>query len=153
MLYILTCSCRKHAGHSVDELPFKAAFGVYGSYVCAIMNFVCLAAQFYVALYPVGGPNLNAVNFFQDYLAGPFLVVLYIGWKAYSWFAVKEHRPFYVPIEKIDIYSGMREGQVELISGGQLTEEQRKQSIIEIKEENQKHGFKGYGMAIIRAVI
>lgn len=116
------------------------------------MNFLCLAAQFYVALWPVGGPNFNAEYFFQAYLAGPFLIVLYIIWKVYSWFKIPEHRPLYVPIAKIDIYDGMREGQVELISGEHLTDEQRKQSIIEIKEENTKQGAVEYGKAILRSV-
>lgn len=47
----------------------------------------------------------------------------------------------------------MREGQVELICGHHLTEDQRKQSIAEIREEYQKHGVKGYGKVIIRSVI
>ena len=38
-------------GHSLDELPYKAAFGVIGSYIGAVLNFLCLAAQFYVALF------------------------------------------------------------------------------------------------------
>jgi yeast amino acid transporter len=142
---------RKYQGHSVDELPFRAAFGVYGSYVCAILNFVCLAAQFYVALWPVGGPNLNAEDFFQAYLAGPFLVFLYVMWKVYSWFKVPSHRPLYVKIKDIDIYTGMREGQA-MISGDGLTEDQRRASITEIKEENRKQGIKGWATAAIRTV-
>src|ERR1700761_2990001 len=129
---------RKYQGHSTDELPFRAAFGIWGSYVCAVMNFLCLAAQFYVALYPVGGPNLNPTDFFQAYLAGPFLLVLYIGWKLYSWFARPEHRPLYVKIKDIDIYTGMREGQAELISGEGIAEDQRRASIIEMQEEQKK---------------
>ncbi|TVY56809.1 putative amino-acid permease P7G5.06 [Lachnellula cervina] len=107
-------SAWKLNGHSIDELPFRAAFGIWGSYVCAVLNFVCLAAQFYVALYPVGPPSayLNPTTFFQDYLAGPFLLFLYLGWKGYSWFVVPEHRPLYVKIKDIDIYTGMREGQL-----------------------------------------
>jgi amino acid transporter len=139
-------------GHSVDEIPFRAAFGIWGSYACAVLNFLCLAAQFYVALWPVGGPNLNANTFFQDYLAGPFLLVLYLGWKGWSWFKHKEHRPLYVKIKDIDIYSGIREGQLELISGSQLTPDQRRESIIEIQEEQKKKGAMGWGMAVVRSV-
>ncbi|TVY48771.1 putative amino-acid permease [Lachnellula occidentalis] len=106
-------SAWKLNGHTVDELPFKAQFGIWGSYLCAVLNFVCLAAQFYVALWPVGGPNLDPTTFFQDYLAGPFLLILYLGWKCYSWFMIPEHRPLYVKIRDIDIYSGMREGQLQ----------------------------------------
>lgn len=146
-------SAWKLQGHSIDELPFKAAFGVTGSYICVVMNFICLAAQFYVALYPVGGPNLDPTTFFQDYLAGPFLIVLYLGWKAYSWFYRPEHRPLYVPIAKIDVYSGMRQGQAEMISGPHISHEQRKESIIEIKEDNKKKGIGGWAKAAVRSVI
>lgn len=41
----------KHQGHSVEELPYRASFGVIGSYICVALNFICLAAQFYVALW------------------------------------------------------------------------------------------------------
>jgi yeast amino acid transporter len=139
-------------GHSVDELPFRAAFGVWGSYVCAIMNFVFCVAQFYVALYPVGGPNLNVENFFELYLAGPFVIGLYIIWKVYSWFAVPAHRPLYIKIKDIDIYSGMREGQADFISGRNVTEDQRRQSIQEMREENKKQGVGGWAKATVRTL-
>jgi amino acid transporter len=116
------------------------------------MNFICLAAQFYVALWPVGGPNLNATIFFQDYLAGPFLLFLYVGWKLYSWFMVPEHRPLYVKIKDIDIYSGMRQEQYDFVSGPGVTADQKMQSIKEVKEENKKSGPLGWIKATVRSV-
>ncbi|KAI1629104.1 amino-acid permease [Exophiala viscosa] len=145
-------SAWKLNGHSVDELPFKAAFGIWGSYVCAVMNFLCLSAQFYVALWPVGGPNLNATVFFQDYLAGPFLLILYIGWKAWSWFMHPEQRPLYVKIKDIDIYTGMREGQLNFISGDHITGDQRRESIMEMQDEQKKKGAMGYAVAAFHSV-
>ena len=133
-------------------MPFRAKFGVYGSYVCAVMNFICLAAQFYVALWPVGGPNLDPTVFFQSYLAGPFLVVLYIGWKAFAYFRYPEQRKLYVKIKDIDIYTGMREGQKEMISGVGVSEDQRRASVLEIANENKKKGAKDWGMSIVRSV-
>lgn len=115
-------------GHDTKEIPFRAVFGVTGSYICAIMNLVCLIASFYVALYPVGGPYLNANLFFQQYLAGPFIISLYLVWKVYSWFVFPEHRPLYVKIKDIDIYAGMREEQLE-ISGPDVPEDRRRQSV------------------------
>ena|ERR1700744_4030093 len=115
------------------------------------MNFLCLAAQFYVALWPVGGPNLSPTVFFQDYLAGPFLLVLYLGWKAWSWFKIPEHRPIYVKIKDIDIYTGMREGQ-ELISGPQVPEDQRRESVIALQEEEKKEGAAGWVRAVVSSV-
>jgi amino acid transporter len=142
---------RKLNGHSVDELPFKASLGIWGSYLCAVLNFVCLSAQFYVALWPVGGPNFNMVTFFQDYLAAPFLLVLYLGWKVYSWFMVKEHRPLYVKLKNIDIYTGMREGQMERFGPG-VDEETRRQSIAEMQAETKKKGVVGWAKAAVQSV-
>lgn len=116
------------------------------------MNLLCLIAQFYTALYPVGGPYLNSTIFFQEYLAGPFLVALYLGWKVFSWFKHKEHRPLYVKIKNIDIYTGMREGQVSLISGDEVTPDQRRASIIEMQEEQKKKGALGWGKALVQSV-
>lgn len=117
------------------------------------MNFVCLAAQFYVALYPVGGPNLDPTTFFQDYLAAPFLLILYIGWKGYSWFAHPEQRPMYIAIKDIDIYTGMREGQMNMISGPDINEDQRRASIVEMQDEKKKKGVMGWAKAAVGSVI
>ncbi len=115
------------------------------------MNLLCLIAQFYTALYPVGGPNLNATIFFQDYLAGPFLIFLYAIWKTWSWFKVPEHRPLYVKIKDIDIYSGMRAEQLE-ISGAQADPDYRRQSIAAMAAEHKKKGPIGYAKAIVASV-
>jgi len=139
-------------GHSVDELPFKAAFGIWGSWVCLIINVLCLIAQFYVALYPVGGPNLDPKTFFELYLAGPFLIALYIIWKVYSWFFRPEDRPLYVKIKDIDIYTGMRETQ-RAISSADVSEEQRRASIAEMHGGEKKRSPKDYIMAGIKSII
>ncbi|KAJ9143089.1 Amino acid permease-domain-containing protein [Pleurostoma richardsiae] len=133
-------------GHSVDELPFRAAFGVWGSWVCLFINVIALVAQFYVALYPVGGPNLDPTTFFELYLAGPFLIFLYFIWKVYSWFVRPEDRPLYVKIKDIDIYTGMRADQL-VISGADVPEDQR-----HYYGEKQK-GVRHYIMRVVRNVI
>lgn len=129
-------------GHSLDEIPYKAALGVWGSYICLFINFICLVAQFYVALYPVGGPNLDPEIFFQSYLAGPFLLALYLGWKGYSWFARPEHRPMWIAIKDIDLYNGIR--QPETIDGVEADE---------YPDEKKKKGIKGWATAGVRAII
>ena len=37
-------------GHSLDELPYKASFGVIGSYVGFFLNAIAMVATFYVSL-------------------------------------------------------------------------------------------------------
>jgi amino acid transporter len=46
----------KLAGHSVDELPYRASFGIWGSYLGIFLNFICLVAQIYVALFVSPAP-------------------------------------------------------------------------------------------------
>ena len=136
----------------MDELPFRAAFGVWGSYLCLLINIIALMGQFYVALYPIGGPNLNANTFFQLYLAGPLFIFLYLCWKVYSWFVRPADRPLFIKIKDIDIYTGMRDTQ-SMISGVGVPEEQRRASIQEMQDEKRKRGPKDYIMAVIRSVI
>ncbi|EME44722.1 hypothetical protein DOTSEDRAFT_72248 [Dothistroma septosporum NZE10] len=142
-------------GHTLAELPFKAVFGVWGSYVCLFINIICIVAQFYVALYPVGPSSgyLDANAFFQAFLSAPLTLFLYLVWKVYSWFARPDHRPLYIKTKDIDIYTGMREGQRDMISGVEVPEDQRRASITEMQEENKKRGFKDYALAGIRNII
>ncbi|KAJ9498292.1 hypothetical protein H2202_006443 [Exophiala xenobiotica] len=139
-------------GHSLDELPFRAAFGVWGSWLCFLIAVIALMAQFYVALYPVGGPNLNANTFFQLYLAGPLLIFLFLAWKIYSWRVRPGDRPLFIRLKDIDIYTDMREEQRHVSAAG-LSSEQRRASIIEMHGEKKKRGPKDYIMDGIRNII
>lgn len=134
----------------MDELPYRAAFGVYGSYVCVLINAIALIAQFYVALYPVGGPNLDVGTFFQLYLAGPLLIFLYLVWKVYSWFFRSSDRPIWIKTRDIDIYSGMRDTQV-LISGQHVPEETRRASVQQLQMEKTR-GVKAHVMSVVRSI-
>jgi yeast amino acid transporter len=117
------------------------------------MNFVCLSAQFYVALYPIGGPYLSAYSFFQAYLAGPFLVVLYLGWKVWSWFKHPAHRPFYIKIADIDIYTGIRDSQIDLIGGPSIADAHHMQGAMEIQENQNKKGVWNWTKAVVASVL
>lgn len=99
-----------HNGHTLQELPYKATWGVYGSYLGLTLNILCLIAQFYTALWPIGG-SPNAEAFFEAYLAAPLVLFFYLLWKIISWFKYPAHRPMWVAIKDIDIYTGMREDQ------------------------------------------
>lgn len=77
---------------------------------------------------------------------------LYFCWKVYSWFVYPEHRPLYVKIKDIDIYSGMRDSQ-RRVSGIDVSDEQRRSSIAEMAEGQKKKGVKGWVMAGVRNVI
>jgi yeast amino acid transporter len=88
-------------GHTLDELPFRAAAGVYGSYFGVFFNCLILVAQFYVAVWPIGGEP-NAQSFFEAYLAVPIILGFYIFWKVFK-------RTRWVKTMEIDLVSGRRE--------------------------------------------
>lgn len=127
-------------------------FGVWGSWICLFINVIALIASFYTALYPLGGPYLKASAWFQSYLAAPLLVFLYVCWKVYSWFVHPEHRPLYVKIKDIDIYTGMRESQ-RRVSGIDVSDTQRRSSMTEIAEARKKKGVKDWMVAGVRNVL
>ncbi|TVY51297.1 putative amino-acid permease P7G5.06 [Lachnellula cervina] len=68
-------------GRTTDDLPFAAIFGVTGSWIGFALNCICLAAQFYIALFPIGGDPPNANAFFQAYLAAPIVIAFFVAYK------------------------------------------------------------------------
>ncbi|TVY44436.1 putative amino-acid permease [Lachnellula subtilissima] len=68
-------------GRTTDDLPFAAIFGVTGSWIGLFLNCICLAAQFYIALFPIGGDPPSANAFFQAYLAAPIVIAFFVAYK------------------------------------------------------------------------
>jgi amino acid transporter len=83
-------------GHSLDELPFKAIFGVWGSWVGFILVILVLIAQLYVSIEP-----RDAEKFFNGYLA--FFVVVFFYLIGFFW-----KRKTWVRTCNIDVDSGRR---------------------------------------------
>ncbi|EPY53027.1 hypothetical protein SPOG_04755 [Schizosaccharomyces cryophilus OY26] len=73
----------KKQGRSLDTLGFVSPMGIWGSCIGLGFNILCLIAQFYVSLFPVGGKP-NAGDFFQGYLAAIVVVLFFIGYKIYD---------------------------------------------------------------------
>ncbi|KAI0966076.1 amino acid permease/ SLC12A domain-containing protein [Xylaria arbuscula] len=91
-----------HHGHTLDEIPFKAVGGIYGSYLGLFLIVLVLAAQFYVAVSPIGVHLGTAEDWFNSYLALPIVLVFWAGgyiWKREGWRTVAE----------IDVDTGRRE--------------------------------------------
>jgi amino acid transporter len=96
-------------GHTLDEIPFKAAGGVYGSWLGLFIIFIVLIAQFYTAISPIGKNLGTAEDFFASYLA-LFVVALFwvIGyfWKRTGWLRTAQ----------MDVDTGRRELDWDLIN-------------------------------------
>ncbi|XDG02749.1 hypothetical protein ABKA04_002364 [Annulohypoxylon sp. FPYF3050] len=89
-------------GHTLDEIPFKAVGGVWGSWLGLILIVLVLIAQFYVAICPPEGGFNDAAGFFQSYLALPVVILFWVvgyAWKRTGW--LRTHQ--------IDVDTGRRE--------------------------------------------
>jgi amino acid transporter len=78
-------------------------FGTTGSWIGLSLNILCLIAQFYVAMWPIGGKP-DAEAFFQSYLAAPIVLLFFVGYKLFyrQW-------SFGVRIADINVDEGRRE--------------------------------------------
>ncbi|SPQ20363.1 a09aea6d-0974-478e-9652-da3f7850f466 [Thermothielavioides terrestris] len=92
----------QYHGHTLDEIPFKAVGGVYGSILGVILVVIVLVAQLFVAICPVGGGYNTAEGFFMSYLALPVVIAFWVCgfiWKRTGWLRT----------EQIDVDTGRRE--------------------------------------------
>jgi amino acid transporter len=98
----------------VNELVYTAPFGVIGSYVGLGLNLTCLIAEFYDSVAPK-----DVMVFFENYLALPLVLVLYLVWKFYSYFTknagVKNKGwRIFLPMEEIDVVRDIRDGALDI---------------------------------------
>lgn len=91
----------KKQGHSLDELAYQSQPGVIGSWLGLILNIVVLIAQFWVAVWPIGG-GPDAETFFSIYLTVPVVFAFYIPYK------IIYKTPF-VRSADMDLVTGRRE--------------------------------------------
>ncbi|KAH7109019.1 amino acid permease/ SLC12A domain-containing protein [Dactylonectria macrodidyma] len=95
-------SAWKYQNRSLDDIPFKAVGGVWGSWLGLFLCFIILAAQIFTAIapYDTNGTG-DAENFFKQVLALPvvllFWVIGYI-WKRTGW----------LKLDQIDLDAGLR---------------------------------------------
>lgn len=110
-LFVWGSICYAHArmragfaaqGINMNLVPYKAPFGVWGSYFGVFLNFIALLATFYSSLYAADGSPPNAESFFKSFLAGPIIIVLWLGHKIYS----KDFR-LYVKAHEMDLHTGI----------------------------------------------
>ncbi|EXJ90624.1 hypothetical protein A1O1_03727 [Capronia coronata CBS 617.96] len=100
---------RKYAhGFTKQQLPYRAAFGIWGSYIGVTLNALAIIATFYTSLYPVGS-DPDAEVFFENFLAAPIVIALYIFWKLYS-----RDWKLFVRASEMDVTTGVRRGSLEI---------------------------------------
>ncbi|KAK7062687.1 Amino-acid permease inda1 [Paramarasmius palmivorus] len=90
----------KVQGHSVEELPFKALGGEYGSWFGVILIVLVLIAQFYVAIWPPnfeGTSGDRVASFFQAYMAAPIIIGMWVA--GYAWKRTRPRRAHEIDLD------------------------------------------------------
>lgn len=105
-------------GRGTDELTFTAVTGVYGSVYGFVLICLVIIAQFWIALFPIGGTP-DPATFFQAYLSAPVVLFLYTCHKIY-----RRNWRLYIRSHEIDIDTGRRDVDLELLKQ-EIAEEKR----------------------------
>lgn len=94
----------KRQGHTLDEIPFRHALGVYGSWIGFGMSILVFIASIYSGLFPPNneGKMNDANGFFKSCLAFPVVVFFWLC--GYIW-----KRPKFLTLNNIDVDTGRRE--------------------------------------------
>ncbi|RDW83512.1 hypothetical protein BP5796_05003 [Coleophoma crateriformis] len=87
-IVISICSIRFHAAIRAQNSPilsgkyaYVAKFWPLGPIFLGISSFLVLLGLFAEALFPVGGTNLSAYDFFETYLGVPLVLAAWLGYK------------------------------------------------------------------------
>ena len=108
-------------GRSLDDIPYRSPFGLTGSWIGLTLSSLAIIATFYSALFPIGG-DPDAEVFFEQYLAAPIIIMLYLGWKIYS----GGKGGLFVRAEDMDLTTGLRSLDLEpMIKEDRLPIQQR----------------------------
>ena len=90
-------------GYSKSDLPWASPFGVYGSCLALIINFLIICANFYVSAFPTDegeeSPTDRAYTFFLGMISLPIVIFLYVTFKLVR-------RTKIVSLEAMDIDTG-----------------------------------------------
>ncbi|KAK6462653.1 general amino acid permease [Scheffersomyces coipomensis] len=96
-------------GRTTDEIAWCSQVGVYGAAYGFSIIVLVLIAQFWIALFPLGG-SPNVADFFMAYLGAPVVMVFWLIHKLW-----KREWKFIIRAKDIDIDTGRRELNLDLL--------------------------------------
>ncbi|AAS54527.1 AGR038Cp [Eremothecium gossypii ATCC 10895] len=100
----------KLQGRSLETLGYRAITGQWGSLYAVFFNLLVFIAQFWVALVPIAKKKVDVLSFFQNYMAFPLWLIMFLGYMVYSrnWTLLN-------PLDKMDLDTHRRVYDVEVL--------------------------------------
>ncbi|KAJ5619500.1 Amino acid transporter [Penicillium lagena] len=100
-------------GRDFKELAYYAPFGEIGSWIGLGLNVLCLIAELYVSVI-----SKSAMLFFENYLAFPLTIALFLIWIVYLKFSknisLGLRELFLLKVQDIDVLSNIRDGALDV---------------------------------------
>jgi amino acid transporter len=96
-----------HQGQSIKYLPFKACFGVYGSYLGLLINVLCICAQMFLAFSPIHG-SLTSTSWVMEVVAVPVIFGFYAVWKL----CTSRKKGGWISLTEMDLVTGRKDDLV-----------------------------------------
>lgn len=97
-------------GRSTDEVIFVSPLGIWGSLGGMTVLILIVMGLIWTAIWPIGS-LADVESFFQSCLSLPLLIVLCLGFKIYK----GTLNQWLIPLEEIDLDTGRREVDVEVL--------------------------------------
>lgn len=85
-------------------LPFRACFGIWGSYFGLIVNIACIVSQVYLGFAPIGG-DLTVEGCLMDVIAVPVIISFCVVWKLCK----KKQAAGWVRLAEMDLVTGRKD--------------------------------------------
>lgn len=96
-------SAMKYQGESIKSLPFRACFGIYGSYLGLALNILCMMAQLFLACFPING-KMTFQSWMMDFVAVPIILTFFILWKIFK----SNQKGGWVKLAEMDLVTGRK---------------------------------------------
>ncbi|SGZ48188.1 CIC11C00000005527 [Sungouiella intermedia] len=99
-------------GRSKDEIIFESPLGIYGSISGMVILILIVIGLIWVSIWPIWAEGAASnVNFWQNCLSLPLIVILWLGYKIYT----KTLGTWMVKLADIDLDTGRREMDLETL--------------------------------------
>lgn len=98
-------------GRSTEELGYKATLGIYGSVLGVIVMALIIIGEIWISIFPIGSPA-DVETFFQNCLSIPLMIVVFLSYRLWTG---KFFSGLYTPLDKVDLDTGKRYQDVDLL--------------------------------------
>lgn len=108
-------------GRSKEELGYQAALGIFGSFAGAVILILIIIGEIWISIWPIGS-GASVETFFQNCLSIPLMIVI---WLSYRIFTGKFLGKLFIPLTEIDLDTGKRYPDIDLLKQEQQLEKEK----------------------------